>query len=216
MPHAPRPSLRSGSSSRSSITASDAIPVSTVTLENNTVKLTIPAISGSYEGTLNPTATELKGHWTQGVPLPLNLARATLAIHGAREGHRPGDPVVEVVPADDQLMVEALVQPKDIGFVHIGQPAKVKLTAYDYAIYGAMEGKVATISADAVPMGDKGQAFYQVRIETSTTAMESLGKKLPIIPGMQAQVDIVTGHKTVLRYITKPLTAVKENAFRER
>jgi len=129
---------------------------------------------------------------------------------------KPGDPVVEVVPADDQLMVEALVQPKDIGFVHIGQPAKVKLTAYDYAIYGAMEGKVATISADAVPMGDKGQAFYQVRIETSTTAMESLGKKLPIIPGMQAQVDIVTGSNTVLRYITKPLTAVKENAFRER
>ena len=129
---------------------------------------------------------------------------------------KPGDPVAEVVPADDQLMVEALVQPKDIGFVHIGQPAKVKLTAYDYSIYGAMDGTVATISADAVPMGDKGQAFYQVRIETSTTAMESLGKKLPIIPGMQAQVDIVTGSKSVLRYITKPLTAVKENAFRER
>ena len=129
---------------------------------------------------------------------------------------KPGDPVVEVVPADDQLVVEAWVQPKDIGFISLGQAAKVKLTAYDYSIYGSMDGKVMQISADAVPVGDKGQTFYQVRIETSTTAMESLGKKLPIIPGMQSQVDIVTGSRTVLRYITKPLTAVKENAFRER
>ena len=129
---------------------------------------------------------------------------------------KPGEPVVEIVPADDQLVVEALVDPKDIAFIHIGQLAKVKLTAYDYSIYGAMDGKVAHISPDAVPVGEQGRTFYQVRIETNTRAIESLGKKLPVISGMQAQVDIVTGSNTVLQYLTKPLVGVRENAFRER
>ena len=130
---------------------------------------------------------------------------------------KSGDPVVEIVPADDQLVVEALVLPKDIAFIHPGQTAKVKLTAYDYSIYGSLDGKVISISADTVPGGDRGQqAFYQVRVETRMTAIDSLGKKLPMIPGMQCQVDIVTGSKTVLTYLTKPLVGVKENAFRER
>lgn len=129
---------------------------------------------------------------------------------------RPGEPVLEVVPADDQLVLEALVDPRDIAFIKMGHPAKVKITAYDYSIYGALEGAVAQISADAVPVGDKGQTFYQVRVETKTRALASLDQKLPILPGMQAQVDIITGSKTVLQYLTKPLVAVKENAFRER
>lgn len=128
---------------------------------------------------------------------------------------KPGDPIIEIVPADDQLVVEALINPKDIAFIKIGQPAKVKITAYDYSIYGAMDAKVASIGADAIPNA-KGEAFYQVRVETSTTALESLGRKLPIIPGMQCQVDIVTGSNTILNYLAKPLMGVKENAFRER
>lgn len=128
---------------------------------------------------------------------------------------KPGDPIVEIVPADDQLVVEALVQPRDIGFTKIGQAANIKITAFDYAIFGAMHGTVTAIGADAVP-NEKGEAFYQVRIETKTSVIEAIDKKLAIIPGMQAQVDIVTGKRTVLQFLTKPLVALKENAFRER
>ena len=128
---------------------------------------------------------------------------------------RAGDPIVEVVPADDQLVVEALVSPKDIGFIKLGQPARVKVTAYDYSIFGAMDGKVQSISADAVP-NEKGEAFFQVRIETKTRAIEALDKQLPIMPGMQAQIDIITGKKTILQFLSKPIMGMKENAFRER
>ena len=108
-----------------------------------------------------------------------------------------------------------VVLPKDIGFIKPGQRARVKITAYDYAIFGAMEGRVINIGADAIA-NEKGEAFYQVRIETQTSAIEALDKKLAIIAGMQAQIDIVTGQKTVLQFLSKPLVAVKENAFRER
>ena len=128
---------------------------------------------------------------------------------------KPGEPIVEVVPADDDLVVEALVSPKDIGFVKLGQPARVKVTAFDYAIFGAMDGTVKNISADAVP-NEKGEAFFQVRIETATKAIVALDKQLPIQPGMQAQVDIITGKKTILQFLSKPIVAMRENAFRER
>lgn len=128
---------------------------------------------------------------------------------------RPGDPIVEVVPGDDELVVEAMVSPKDIGFVKLGQLARVKITAYDYSIFGSMEGHVQSISGDAVP-NEKGEAFFQVRIATKTKAIEVIDKKLPIMPGMQAQIDIITGKKTILQFLSKPIVAVKENAFRER
>ncbi len=128
---------------------------------------------------------------------------------------KPGDPIVEIVPADAQLVVEALVRPQDIGFIKIGQLARVKITAFDYAIYGALNGRVTQVGADAVP-NERGEAFYQVRVETDANAIDSLGKKLNIIPGMQAQIDIITGNRTVLEYLSKPLIAVRENAFRER
>ena len=128
---------------------------------------------------------------------------------------KPGDPIVEIVPADDQLVVEALVLPKDIGFVKLGQLANVKITAFDYSIFGSMDGKVVNISADAVP-NEKGEAFYQVRVETRTPVIEVVDKKLTIIPGMQAQIDIITGKKTILQFLSKPIIALKENAFRER
>jgi adhesin transport system membrane fusion protein len=128
---------------------------------------------------------------------------------------KPGDPIVEIVPADDQLVVEALVLPKDIGFTKLGQRANVKITAYDYSIFGAMHGTVVNISADAVP-NEKGEAFYLVKIETDTPVIMAIDKKLPILPGMQAQVDIITGKKTILQFLSKPLVGLKENAFRER
>ncbi len=131
---------------------------------------------------------------------------------------RPGEPLMEIVPSDDVLVVEAQVRPQDIGFVKLGQSANVKVSAYDYSIFGSMKGSVTQISADAVSKEERGQTnyYYIARIETSTSVMNSLGKKLPIIPGMQAQVDIITGNKTVLNYLLKPIIGVKENAFRER
>jgi adhesin transport system membrane fusion protein len=128
---------------------------------------------------------------------------------------KPGEQIVEVVPADDELIMEALVRPQDIGFVGVGQKARVKVTAYDFALFGSMEGQVRSISPDAVT-NEKGETFYNVRVETRTRAMEALDKQLPIIPGMQVQVDIITGSKTVLQFLSKPLVAMKENAFRER
>jgi adhesin transport system membrane fusion protein len=131
---------------------------------------------------------------------------------------KPGEPIVEIVPSDDTLVVEARILPKDIGFVKLGQGTRVKITAYDYSIFGSMEGIITNLSADAVSSEERGQTqyYYIARVETSSSVMNSLGKKLPIIPGMQAQVDVITGHKTVLRYLLKPLIGVKENAFRER
>ena len=131
---------------------------------------------------------------------------------------KPGEPIVEIVPSDDTLVVEARILPKDIGFVKLGQGTRVKITAYDYSIFGSMEGVITNLSADAVSSEERGQTqyYYIARVETSSSVMNSLGKKLPIIPGMQAQVDVITGHKTVLRYLLKPLIGVKENAFRER
>jgi adhesin transport system membrane fusion protein len=128
---------------------------------------------------------------------------------------KPSEPLLELVPAEDKLVIEARIRPQDIAFVRIGQPARIKLTAYDYTVFGAMDGQVTQISADVVPV-DREESFYLARVEIEKQMIENLGKKLPIIPGMQAQVDIVTGNKTVLDYLTKPIKALKENAFRER
>ncbi len=128
---------------------------------------------------------------------------------------KPGEPLVELVPAEDQLVVETMVNPRDIGFIQTGQTARVKLTAYDYSIFGAMPGKVIQVGADAIT-NERGESYYLVRVQTDKDAVESLERKLPIISGMQAQVDIVTGSKTVMTYLLKPLIAVRESAFRER
>jgi adhesin transport system membrane fusion protein len=128
---------------------------------------------------------------------------------------RAGEPLVEIVPDDDQLVFEAFVLPKDIGFVHPGQTARVRVSAFDYSIYGALEGKVTQVGADAVG-NERGEFFYLVRIETAAKAIVNRGQTLPIQPGMQAQIDIVTGSKTVANYLLKPLIAVRENAFGER
>jgi len=128
---------------------------------------------------------------------------------------RPGEPLVEVVPADDQLVLEAQVLPSDIGFVKNGQIARIKLSAYDYSIFGTMEGRVTQVGADAVT-NERGESFFLARIETRTPTLEVRGKQLPVMAGMQAQIDIVTGQRTIWDYLAKPLVAVRENAFKER
>ena len=125
---------------------------------------------------------------------------------------QPGREVVEIVPLDDALILEAQITPKDIAFLRPGLEAMVKFTAYDFAIYGGLEADVESIGADSV-VDDKGNAFYVIRLRTREP---SLGEGLPIIPGMVAQVDILTGKKTVLSYLLKPVLRAKANALSER
>ena len=125
---------------------------------------------------------------------------------------QPGKEVMEVVPTDDALVIETKVQIKDIAFLRPDQPAIVKLTAYDYTVYGTLDGVVEEISANST-VDDKGNAYYIVRVRT---LKNSLGAELPIIAGMQAQVDILTGKKTILSYLLKPVLKAKSYAFSER
>jgi len=125
---------------------------------------------------------------------------------------QPGKDILEVVPLEDTILLEARVLPRDIAFLHPGQKANVKFTAYDFAIYGGLEARVENISADSV-MDDKGNAFYIVRVRT---VKANHGENFPIIPGMIAEVDILTGKKTVLSYLLKPVLRAKQYALTER
>ena len=125
---------------------------------------------------------------------------------------QPGKDIVQVVPLEDSILLETKVLPKDIAFLHPGQKANVKFTAYDFAIYGGMEAHVESISADSIT-DDKGNAFYIVRVRTDKSR---LADKMPIIPGMIAEVDILTGKKTVLSYLLKPVLRAKQYALTER
>lgn len=125
---------------------------------------------------------------------------------------QPGAEVVEVVPLDDALVLEARITPRDIAFLRPGQAATVKFTAYDFAIYGGLEATLEQIGADSV-VDDKGNAFFIVRVRTLKS---SLGDGLPIIPGMVAEVDILTGKKSILHYLLKPVLRAKANALTER
>lgn len=129
----------------------------------------------------------------------------------------PNGRVMEIIPLDDQLMIEARMAPRDIAFIHPGQRATVKVTAYDYSIYGGLDGTVTTISPDTIRDEVKPEIFYyRVFVRTKSDALVNKeGKRFPIVPGMVATVDVHTGQKTVLEYLLKPLNRARE-ALRER
>jgi membrane fusion protein, adhesin transport system len=128
----------------------------------------------------------------------------------------PGQPLVELVPSREALQVEALVSPKDIGSVRIGQRAKVDITAYDPAVYGSLEGQVVTISPDAVLNERTGETHYLVRVRTGKSAlMDKNGRRLAIGPGMIATVNLLGDKRSVMSYILTPITRLSETAFRE-
>jgi len=129
---------------------------------------------------------------------------------------QPGAPIMEIVPIEDNLLVEAKISPSDIAFVKLEQEATVKLTAYDYSIYGGLEGKVARISADTFLNEEDGQSYYHILIRTGERSLKTTTETFEILPGMVAQVDIKTGKKSVLDYLLKPLMRAKMNAFTER
>ena len=122
---------------------------------------------------------------------------------------------MEVVPLDDTLLVEARIRPADIAFIHADQKAMVKISAYDFSIYGGLEGKLESISADTIE-DKKGNYHYLVKVRTQKTAITYHNEVLPIIPGMIVTADILIGKKTVLDYLLKPILKAKQNALRER
>ena len=126
---------------------------------------------------------------------------------------QPGKEIIEIVPGDDALLLEARVQPKDIAFLRPGQPARVKFTAYDFSIYGGLDATLEHIGADTIT-DDKGNAFYIVRVRTTQSTIGEA--RMPIIPGMVAEVDILTGKRSLLSYLMKPVLRAKANALTER
>jgi len=128
---------------------------------------------------------------------------------------QPGQEIAEVVPLEDTLLVEAKVRPSDIAFLHPGQKAVVKFSAYDFAIYGGLDGKVEHISADTI-VDEEGESFYLVKVRTDQNYLGSESDPLPIIPGMTAGVDVLTGKKSVLTYLLKPVLRAKQRALTER
>ena len=134
---------------------------------------------------------------------------------------QPGENILEIVPLEEQLLVEGKIRPGDVAFLHPGLPATVKITAYDYAIYGGLKGVVQYISPDTLKDDQKAAAgraddtYYRVLVLTDSSTLETGGKSLPIIPGMLASMEIRTGEKTILDYLLKPVFKARE-AFRER
>lgn len=129
---------------------------------------------------------------------------------------RPGDPLAEIVPVGDTPVVEAWLRPADIAFLHPGQPVRVQITAYDAARYGRLDGEILRIGADAVRRSERDtEDVFVVEIRTRGTLKDADGSPVAIIPGMMAQVDILTGRKTVLDYLIRPVLRLRDRALRE-
>jgi adhesin transport system membrane fusion protein len=127
-----------------------------------------------------------------------------------------GQKILEVVPVGDKLIVEARVKPSDIAFIKVGDRATVKVSAYDFSIYGGLAGRVINVSADSIYDDQKREAYFTVLVETDRAFLQSGGRQLPITPGMVCTADIITGHKSVLQYLLKPVLKANAEALRER
>ncbi len=128
---------------------------------------------------------------------------------------RAGEPLVEIVPLGDELLVEAYLAPEDVAFVRPGQDVRVSLTAYDPSRYGSIDGNILRVGADAVTRPDRDERAFVVEIRTSGTLTDADDASVDILPGMVATVDILSGRRTVLEYLTEPLVRVKDTALRE-
>ena len=128
---------------------------------------------------------------------------------------KPGETVIEIVPEDSQIFIEADIMPADIGFIEIGQPALIKLTAYDYSVFGSLSGQVTVIAADTTTE-ESGEQFYKVSVQPLTKYLDGKGRELQVIPGMEAQIDIIVGKRSVLDYLLSPLLRVSQESLREK
>jgi membrane fusion protein, adhesin transport system len=127
-----------------------------------------------------------------------------------------GEKVMEVVPMGDKLLIETRVKPSDIAFIKIGDKALVKVTAYDFSTYGGLDGKVVQVSADSIYDEAERQAYFIVLVETNRSYLAASGRRLPITPGMMTDTQIITGRKSVLSYLLKPVLKARSDALRER
>ena len=169
--------------------------------EYNALIETIPTLEDRLERTL--------------VRASMNAVVNRLLVNTIGGVVQPGNPMVELVPIDDELVVEVEISPKDIAYVIPGQRASIKLTAFDFAKFGALDGNVTKISADSISKED-GSIWYLCQVSVPVDTMTTLGKTIQIQTGMVAQVDIISGEKTVLEYLLQPVTKIANEAFRER
>ena len=192
----------------------------------STMKETTLLFQSDAKRQLNEAVSELKGYRANSTALQDQVKRTLvrapmkgivqkLFIHTVGGVIQPGADILEIVPTDSTLLVEVKIKPSDIAFIYFGQKAIVKFSAYDFAIYGGLDGEVVLISADTIT-DQKDNVFYTVRIKTNKNYLERNGKKLKIIPGMTVSVDIITGRKSVLDYILKPILKTKQYTFTER
>ncbi len=128
----------------------------------------------------------------------------------------PGETIVELVPSEDTLLVEAKIKPADIGFLRIGQEARVSITAYDSALYGSLDGEIETISPDAIADEKTGERFYTITVRTDAEALKSKRGDLKIHSGMAAEVSVLNGKRSVLAYIMKPMSSLSDKALRDK
>ena len=161
-----------------------------------------------------PALTERANRTVVRSPLAGRINRVLVTTIGGSVA--PGAPLVEIVPGDENLLVEARVRPQDIAFIHLGQRAKVEVTAYDPSVYGGLEAEVVAISPDAVPDEQSGETFYIVRVRTAENVLRSgSNRALPIGPGMVANVSLIGDTRTVLDYLLSPITKLRDSALRE-
>ena len=128
---------------------------------------------------------------------------------------QPASPILEIIPLNDELIIEVEVSPTDIAYVIKGQKAIVQLSAFDFAVYGSLEGEVINVSPDTVTKDD-GSTWYVCLVSIPADGITSMSRELQLLPGMQATVNIVSGSKTILSYLMQPVTNIKNKAFRER
>ncbi len=147
---------------------------------------------------------------------PVNGTIKTVHINTLGGVVQPGVDIIEIVPSEDQLLIETKIIPKDIAFLHPGLPAVVKVTAYDFTRYGGLNGVVEHISADTT-QDEEGNSYYLVRVKTEQSSLvKDDGTAMPIIPGMLTSVDVITGQRSILEYILNPILRAKDTALRER
>jgi adhesin transport system membrane fusion protein len=169
--------------------------------EYNNIVESLPA----YEDRLNRTV----------VRASMNAIVNRLMVNTVGGVIQPGSPLIELVPVNDELIVEVEISPKDIAYVIPGQRASIKLTAFDFSKFGALDGYVTKVSADSLTKED-GSIWYLCQVSVPVNMITTMGKSIQIQTGMVAQVDIISGEKTVLQYLIQPVTKVANEAFRER
>ncbi|MFV0360468.1 HlyD family type I secretion periplasmic adaptor subunit [Tropicimonas sp.] len=147
---------------------------------------------------------------------PVDGVISQINVNTIDEVIRADEEVLRIVPVGDRLQVEARVRPEDIAFIRTGLPARVKLTSFDFTIYGALDGSVTRIGADAETDETTGFTYFPIIVETETNVLERRGERHEIKPGMVASVDVLTGERTVLDYVLKPLRKARAEALRER